>query len=57
MEETTVEILFPQSNMGISIDSTQELTSGTGGLQKSSQSVTSENSLVSTMYENICPGK
>jgi len=57
MEETLAEILFLQSYIDISIDSTQELVSGTGGLQESPQSVTSENSLVSTPHENICPGK
>jgi len=53
MEETLAEVLFPQSNVGVSIDGAQELVLGTGGLQESPQSVTSENFLVSTMHENI----
>jgi len=57
MEEILAEVLFPQSNMGISIEDAQEPVSATGNLQKSPQSVTSENFLVSTMHENICPGK
>jgi len=57
MEETPAEVLFPQSNMGISIDGARELVSDTGGLQESPQTVTSENSLVSTTHKNICPKK
>jgi len=57
MEKTPAEVLFSQSNVDISIGGTQELVSGTGGLQESPQSVTSENSLVSTTHKNICPRK
>jgi len=35
MEKTLAEVLFPQSNMGISIQDAQEPVSGTGDLQES----------------------